>query len=125
MVISLSLTNGQTGILDKTTLNFTTTLPPPESNTSADLRELTLSEDVAVALYPNPASNIITLDLSEVGEEPAVRITDATGAQKLNIVKVKQSKLSIDVSQYAGGMYIAIIKTSEGQLIRKKFMIRR
>lgn len=113
------------GMLDKTTLNFSTVPLPSLSNPLNALEELSLSENVEVTLYPNPTSNVITLDLSEAGEAPAVRITDATGVQKLSLEKIHQQSLSIDVSQYAGGMYIAIIKTEAGQLIRKKFMIRK
>lgn len=123
------------GMLDKTTLSFNTlntaTGAPAAFNDDevvdqqASLIQEELPLTVAINLYPNPASKVINIDLSTAGAAPDLRIIDVTGTEKLSIYKVKQRRLSLDVSQYAGGLYIAIVKTSTGQLIRKKFMIRR
>jgi hypothetical protein len=113
------------GISDKTTLNFDTNTPAPSRNPSDLTTEIVDEQQSGVWLYPNPATNKITIDLSAAGEAPDVQITDATGAGKFLKEKVEKRLLTIDVSQYAGGVYIVLVRNQDGSIAREKFMIRR
>ncbi len=78
-----------------------------------------------IALYPNPATSILEVDLSKLNGVPAdIIIHDATGIQMLSRREIKESKVSIDVSKYNQGIYIMLIQT-EQSIIKKKVIIRR
>jgi fibronectin-binding autotransporter adhesin len=70
--------------------------------------------------YPNPVSDIINLDLNP-GKEGNIIIRDVLG----NIVYTQttgKTKISIDVSEYAAGIYIITLETGNGisQVLFKK-----
>lgn len=64
------------------------------------------SGNYAASVYPNPAVNIVTIDLSKLTEQSVqVNVTDITGkfvaAQKINSADI----LLLDVSNYKSGIY--------------------
>lgn len=73
--------------------------------------QLNVSQSISV--YPNPAGELITLDLTPV-QEPEIKLTvyDAVGRQVLskNLNTVSVSIHSLDISSLTSGMYILEIK---------------
>ena len=112
-----------TGILDKTTLNFSTLIAPSEAN----LINLTgdLNAVSTLSIYPNHAVREITIDLSGMGQEPSIRIASVNGTVKLSRENVKTSSLKVDVRDYAEGVYIVAGQSKSGHMVYKKFVIKK
>lgn len=111
------------GVLDKTTLSFNTnTVAPPEaaSNTATGLR---VNESIEVKVYPNPASNRVTVDLSNFkGKEVAIKLFNTNGRPIFTKEAHTGNSLQIDVTGFTNGMYI--IQLTDGiRLVNKKVMV--
>ena len=78
-----------------------------------------------ISIYPNPASDVITLDLTELYGLPVdVNIYNTTGKPMFGKREVTDSKLQVNVSSYESGVYI--VRFSNGQsVVNKKVMIKR
>ncbi|RKQ42681.1 putative secreted protein (Por secretion system target) [Roseivirga pacifica] len=84
-----------------------------------------LMDEATINIYPNPASTVVTLDLTELYGLPVdVNIYSTTGQPMFNRAAVTESKLQVDVSSYESGVYI--VRFSNGNsVVNKKVMIKR
>jgi hypothetical protein len=66
-------------------------------------------------LYPNPVSDILTLNLKEAMEEATISMSDIKGNIKLvkKYNDLKQQQLQFDVSELKPGEYILQLKTGK------------
>ncbi len=88
-----------------------------------NLTDLTKREEIS--LYPNPASKILTIDLSELSSKEAdIYLYDANGRPVFSRQSFREKTLKLDVSAYTNGMYVIQVY-SDRQLIRKKVMVRK
>ena len=85
-------------------------------NTVVSVKDL-LAAELGFKLYPNPANNLITIELN-VKNEKAI-ITNVLG-QKVMDVNLENTKNTIDVSKFEKGMYILSI---ENKNLQKKFIV--
>ena len=75
-------------------------------------------EPLSVLIYPNPASNNLTVDLGDLnGINTTIKLYDASS--KLVFEKQSSSTLMIDVSGFAKGMY-SLELTTEDQVLRSQ-----
>jgi hypothetical protein len=75
-----------------------------------------------IGLYPNPASNNITLDLSALeGQEFVVTVVDITGKIMLEERITKTEKTMLSVADFAKGLYFIRIGTAN-TLVTKEFI---
>ena len=87
-----------------------------------------LSEDNKIAVFPNPASDMINLklELTDVFEEGVVKITDATG--KVMSVRsydnIQNELFTYDVSQYAAGTYFVQFISEAGNRTTRFTVVR-
>ena len=78
-------------------------------------------EDLSVLIYPNPASNKLTVDLGDLnGVYTALKLYDSSS--KLVFEKKSTSILTIDVSGFAKGMYSLELSTDE-HVLRSQVII--
>ena len=99
-------TNGMTGIINVI-----------DDNTQS-LDEL---EALSVLIYPNPASNNLTVDLGDLnGVNTTLKLYDSSS--KLVFEKKTTSTLMIDVSGFAKGMYSLELATDE-QVLRSQVIV--
>ena len=78
-------------------------------------------EALSVLIYPNPASNNLTVDLGDLnGVNTTIKLYDASS--KLVFEKQSTSTLTIDVSSFAKGMYSLEISTEE-QVLRSQVIV--
>ena len=78
-------------------------------------------EALSVLVYPNPASNNLTVDLGDLnGVNTIIKLYDSSS--KLVFEKESTSTLSIDVSGFAKGMYSLELSTDE-QVLRSQVII--
>jgi ribosomal protein L27 len=112
------------GITDKTTLNFSTQSSGGGSPAPFELGEEVIVMDAkAFSIYPNPARNEVTINLSEVGKAPTVIITNLSGMEMFRKNHVETQQLTIDVSNYSQGVFLITVTTERGEVIRKKMSV--
>ncbi|NVJ46376.1 MAG: Ig-like domain-containing protein, partial [Cytophagia bacterium] len=81
--------------------------------------------DEQIAVFPNPASSYVTIDLSELNGMPLdIRMVNSTGVSKLEKEGYDKPELRIDVTNFENGLYI-IQFSNERSLVRKKVLIRK
>jgi hypothetical protein len=69
-------------------------------------------EPLSVLVYPNPVSNILTINLSDFrGVDTTIKLYDSSG--KLVFEKKSSSTLHVDVFAYAKGLYTLEISNSD------------
>jgi uncharacterized protein (DUF1501 family) len=77
----------------------------------------------SIALYPNPASSVLNIELSTIGEGSQIRVFDAMGGQ-IDIFRVENNfpqsqKIQINISNYPTGSYFIHIQNRLGSKTRK------
>ncbi len=108
------VTNGGTGIL----------------SVSADGAIITGTDDgllsaEAINIFPNPASDQVTVDLSEFNGRPLdIQLFDLSGNKAFGVSDFREPKLSLDISTYQQGVYLMHF-TDGKSTVQKKFMIRK
>lgn len=91
---------------------------------SGSLNTNNLSDKIKYSVYPNPASNSITLDMPGNNNESTVQIIDMVGKVIYSqIVPAQQVITSITVSQLPAGIYNFAVKSSDGKSTIKKIVI--
>ena len=77
-----------------------------------------LSEDNKIEIFPNPSSDLITLNLDfvETFEKINVEITDVTGKTLLqtDYQNVLNEQFQFNVNNYPAGTYFLHVRTEEG-----------
>lgn len=78
-----------------------------------------------ISVFPNPASNYINIDLSDLNGMPLdIRMVNPTGVSKLEKEGYDKQELRIDVTNFENGLYI-IQFSNKRSLVRKKVLIRK
>ncbi len=79
----------------------------------------------AISVYPNPASDIITIDLSGYhGRALDIQLYDMSGTKAFGISNYQDASLKLDVSRYHNGIYL--VQFTDGKsTVQKKIMIRK
>jgi len=73
-----------------------------------------------VKVYPNPASDVLNIDLSNSPAAVAkLRLVDMGGSLFWQRKEVKEKQLSVNVSNYKTGIYLLLIDSSKGRQIKK------
>lgn len=77
-----------------------------------------LQDNDKIALYPNPTTGLLNIDLYNNIPEGNVKIIDNTGKVLIEN-EISANKLSIDISSLPSGMYHVMITTSNNNVIKK------
>ena len=82
-----------------------------------------INEALSIDVFPSPASEMVNVDinLEEVSPTVSVELMDMAGnrAGMHYFKNVKKDRLTIDVSEIPGGMYLMNIRTEEGMISKK------
>ena len=77
-----------------------------------------INEDIAVSVFPNPASNNVFVDLAleNVSDNVNLQVVDIQGRVVMtqNFANVKADKLQLNVANLNTGVYVINIRTEEG-----------
>jgi hypothetical protein len=85
---------------------------------------ITTFDDNSLALYPNPASNLVQIDLINTNEQvKSVVIYDMLGKAVKTVTLNTTSSWSIDVSDMSKGMYLVEITSDSNLKVTKKLMV--
>ncbi len=83
-------------------------------------------EEQAVYIYPNPSDHYVNIRYSLLDTRYSLLIYDCLGRKMDEInVPAGQEESQIDVSQYANGIYIAILEDNSGSFFKQKFVVAR
>jgi len=96
---------------------------PIKEVTTAPIVAFTDKAGKSINLYPSPATSKLTIEIQNL-EFNEISIFSSTGAI-LKTINPKVDALSIDVSQYAEGMYFARFTNDEGLAFTKRFMVQK
>lgn len=78
-----------------------------------------------VVVYPNPASDLITIDLSTFSSErPDVKLISPEGSELVHIQKPVTDKVEVNTSTYPSGVYIVLLQLKD-QALTKKVIIKK
>lgn len=95
------------------TINFPTVhLILNVSGTALSVKGNTLDQ---VSIFPNPTNGLVQVNLPSSVEILSVSVSDIAGKQ----MKANVSGNTIDMSNFASGMYLINVNTNEGNLVRK------
>jgi hypothetical protein len=86
--------------------------------------KISLGQDGAITLYPNPAKQFVVVTLSgqQLLNKPVLRLTDANG--KLLLTKPMQTDTErIELNNYANGIYYLTVIDSTGRQYVQKLLI--
>ena len=81
--------------------------------------DVTQNDLVDIAMYPNPATSVVTLDASQ--EIATIQIMNLLG-QTVSIIEVNNTSSTVNVSQFSTGVYIANVLFSNGNVQTIKFI---
>ena len=84
-----------------------------------DPLDVTQNDLVDIAMYPNPATSVVTLDASQ--EIATIQIVNLLG-QNVSTIEVNNTTSTINVSQFSTGVYIANVLFSNGNVQTIKFI---
>jgi len=73
------------------------------------------------SLYPNPSSDLITIELTELTPDSKIKIIDMNG-KVMHEQAVKAREISIDLNHLHKGVYLVFVM-SEGNLIEREKLI--
>jgi hypothetical protein len=76
--------------------------------------------DQEIKIYPNPASDMVFIDLPETGQPTSLTIYDVTGQEVLFLQAVAKTQY-IDVSMLKAGLYFVKL-IDENQIVTGKFV---
>jgi hypothetical protein len=82
----------------------------------------TAENNLAFSVYPNPASGVVLLNVSNAANNSTITITDNLGRQVTSFTTIDNSNLQLDLSSYAKGIYY-ITLTSGGKTGVQKLVV--
>ncbi len=87
---------------------------------ASELEKTDLVSIANVSIFPNPASDFVTLQMENIEEGTVAQITifDLTGKQVFNMQSTSNLQ-TIDVSQFAKGMYVIHVNTTTENFVQK------
>jgi hypothetical protein len=107
--------------------------PKPSKNLVPDLfvsdkinpkKSTNTADDIKIALFPNPVSTLLHVEISEISENEkiSIRIYDFSG-QKIYTNSEENKKFELDFSKLKSGIYFLEIKSNVLNKISKIFKI--
>ncbi|MDF1696180.1 MAG: T9SS type A sorting domain-containing protein [Saprospiraceae bacterium] len=91
--------------------------------TPLDVSTEEINEDLGVQIFPSPASTQVNIDLNlaELSKDVSIELMDVAGNKigQYNYKNIKKDRLTLDVSELTGGMYLINVRTEAGMTSKK------
>lgn len=116
------------GEVEDYTINLTTgsSTNGIDANVNANLREESTIDFTDMRLYPNPAVNTMTIDLTSYDQmEGIVKIQDQMGRILVSfpLESLTGARTEIDLSAINNGLYFLTVQPRKGKLVSKRFTV--
>ena len=79
-------------------------------------------EKVELSVYPNPATDNVTIELSNVIDNPQLRIIDVSGSVVRQHQGISNNQINMDVSDLPRGIYIVELRGRNSELFKTKLI---
>lgn len=109
--------------------------PPVITNTATNTVSVDIDTTVGIQaiknttqvfVYPNPASNMVTVTLGENVPNSIVTITDIVGRTVLQPVTLTNTRsATLSTGQLPGGVYLVNVKSPQGMQVTKRLLVSR
>lgn len=86
------------------------------SNPGVGLEEINLN---SISLYPNPASDEVTIDLNSNFQKAEISVLDITGKEVLSSVNNNVQSVNLNLSYLSSGIYQVVIHTEHGSVVKR------
>jgi hypothetical protein len=83
-----------------------------------DNGSLVNTDKIEVLVYPNPATDLVNIELTQAATEAKLVIVNALG-QVVYQSEISENRHTLDMSTFASGLYLMQIKSSEGELTER------
>jgi len=94
--------------------------------TNADVETvIQTTHSSSITVYPNPASNLLNINLNTLAEKVIVNLYNMLGQEVYNKTYANSSTIAIPVNNFQTGTYLLNIKTNDGVVLTKKVEIAR
>ena len=78
-----------------------------------------LAESFQIKVFPNPATDVLNIEWSEISEVLSLTLYDATGKQLLRQKALDQTMTkTLDLTAYAAGSYLLYLSNPDGKTIK-------
>ncbi len=77
-----------------------------------------ISGNLAFSIYPNPAKGEMTIDFDNTGKETMLSLKNVLG-QTLVAMPVTANRTTVDISNYADGVYLIELRQGENKAVRE------
>jgi|GEM_PF-718130 len=85
----------------------------------------TIKSTISAKIFPNPASNQITIETSSILEDVLLRIVDVSGKLVFNEKLNELKSYTIDCYNWSNGVYVISLSDSQNALYSAKLIISR
>lgn len=75
-------------------------------------------------VYPSPARDLLQIHLNGDDQIEALALLDAQGKEVYHSGKVQWEHAELNVAEFPAGFYVAVARTSSGQLVKKFQIVR-
>jgi hypothetical protein len=90
----------------------------PEMTKDTTASVVQIQPDDSLSIYPNPASEVVTI-ISGGTSIQGVSVLNVLGENVLNMPNLRESDITLDVSELPSGTYFVHIETANGSVLRK------
>jgi hypothetical protein len=73
-----------------------------------------------IAVFPNPANEVISISTTEINETFNLQIVDAMGRVIYKATKLNDSNVQIDVRELPVGNFVLLLNSEKGKLLAVK-----
>ena len=103
-------------------LGYATEAPKPEPDSKDLITKLPLIEvPKAVSLYPNPARDVVHIQVSGMTDIRSVRLFDASGKMLMAKVAANNNVYTFNIANLASGYYTIILETKTDKISKSFF----
>lgn len=102
---------GHTTYFDEITFNNASVCAEPSTSVKMD-------DKASLKVYPNPASGYITVEANDI---QSLEIINVVGKQVKVVDNINNDRASLSVSELTGGVYFAVVKSTNGKKSMMKF----
>ena len=78
-----------------------------------------IANENTLSIYPNPASENITINFSSTSKHISIKIYDATGRLVKNIENVKSGENTINISELESGLYLINVNDGKSSVTKR------